>query len=273
MPQLPTMVTTLDGVSDELKQYYSPVDANDSSAGFELSLDKSPTKTSNNEFRQENLKLRKQVEGMGEKLNKLSDLESKLDALQQAAGSDEDARNIAAGNIDAVVDRRVKAALTSGEQKYEALEQSFAGVQKQRDALLNQVNDTRIRDEMMGAFRSNKARLRDGAEVDLVSRARSVWSVDAESNRLVAKNPSTGEPLYGAEGKPLQMDEWAASTASKAAYLFDQGQGGGATGGRGDRKTTRANDGKEIDVSRGGFALARNLDDVLNKKTRVTMGE
>jgi hypothetical protein len=271
MKQLATLLTSLDDVPDAVREYYSPVDANDASAGFQLGLDKAQNKTEISAFRAENLNLRKQVESFDKKLSDLGGLQAKFDLLQKAAGSKEDAENIEAGNIDAVVERRVKAALLSGDQKYSALETSFATVQKERNSLVQRVGTTRIRDEMVGAFRTGKARMKDGAETDLMARASGTWSVDPETDRLVAKNSQTGEPLYGDEGKPMQMAEWAAGQATSAAYLFESGQGSGSSGNKGDSTRRKAaGDGKSVDVN-DGMSLARNLDDVIARKVRPTM--
>lgn len=269
MPQLATLLKKLSDVDESLQQFYEPVDANDEAAGYTLQLDKSATKTSISEFRTENLNLRKQVEGMDGKLEALSGLQGKFEALTAKMGSAEDKRNIEAGDIDAVVARQVAAATQAGETKYSALEGSFVQVQKERDALLGQVGQTRVRDAMLGAFTASKARMKDGAEVDLLSRAASVWSVDPETNGLVARNAQTKEPLYGAEGKPLGMAEWATKTTENAPYFFESAQGGGSGGNRGEGKRQQLGS-REVDAADGN-ALVKNLDDIMAGKIKATM--
>lgn len=272
MPQLATLLKTLEGVDESLHQFYEPVDAADKDAGYTLQLDNKQNKTGISEFRAENVLLRKQVEGFEGKLEALSGLQGSFDALTKQMGSAEDKKNIEAGDVEAVILRQVTAATQAGDVKYSALENSFSTVQKERDGLLQQVGQTRVRDAMLGAFTASKARMKDGAETDLLSRATNTWSIDPETNGLVARNPMTKEPLYGAEGKPLQMDEWATNTTASAPYFFESSQGGGSGGsGRGDGKRAVLGT-TEVDVTHGN-ALVKNLDAIISGKMKATMGD
>lgn len=272
MAQLTTLLKKLSEVDESLHQFYSPVDANDEAAGFTLQLDNKQNKTGINEFRDANVLLRKQVEGFEGKLEALSGLQGKFDALSATMNNAEDKANIEKGDVDAVVARQVAAAGVSAQSKYDALETSFVSVQRERDSLKTVVGHTRVRDAMLGAFTAGKARMKDGAEVDLLSRATGVWSIDSETNLLVAKNPETREPLYGDEGKPLGMAEWATKTTASAPYFFEPAQGGGAGGNRSNEGSKRRDLGgaKEIDVHDGN-SLVNNLDDIIAGKIKPVM--
>ena len=84
------------------------------------------------------------------------------------------------------------------------------------------------------------AGLRKGAEADLLSRGREVFSLDDQGN-LVARDDK-GEVRYGAAGQPLSPAEFIKELATQAEHLFSENVGGGAGGsGTADGSTAGTN--------------------------------
>ena len=70
MAKLPTILSNLDGIPDQLKEYYERVDANDDSSGFKLLTDGTNERSKLTQFRDHNIELRKQVEGLDARIGK-----------------------------------------------------------------------------------------------------------------------------------------------------------------------------------------------------------
>ena len=69
--------------------------------------------------------------------------------------------------------------------------------------------------------------LRDTAHDDVIFRARQHWVLDGD--KIVAKDRE-GKTIYGPNGEPLTVDEWAADLTKKAPHIFAENKGGGSPG-------------------------------------------
>lgn len=268
MPKLPTLLSNLDGLPEGLSTYYEPVDANDDSAGFKLLTDEANEKTKLSQFRDHNIELRKQVEGLDKRIGKLDGAEGRLaglDKLLAKAKTDEDAESIKAGDIDGLVSRRVSEVVTSHESKFAALENVHRELTSERDGLRTRVGRGAVRDSLMSALDASKVRIKPGAVDDVLRRTHETWSMqrgnDGKEHLVAAK---AGETVYGEDGKPQTMTEYVGKLGTEAPYFFESSGGAGSPGTRGPRVVdTRGKRGVDFG---NPLEIGRNLDDLLAKK-------
>lgn len=129
--------------------------------------------------------------------------------------------------VDAKEKAKYETALEArvGEMKtaHEAERKKLQDELERKSSKLNEIMVDKAVVEAAGKFG-----LREGAALDLVARARGVWSLDGE--RIVARGD--GKDLYGANAEPLSMDEWLEKhVVPKAGHLFEPSKGAGAPGG------------------------------------------
>lgn len=134
--------------------------------------------------------------------------------LQALLEQDEEARLVADGKTDEVVNRRTKAMREEFESK---LEQA----QTQASALRDRALNDEIRRE------AAQAGVLNSAVDDVLLRARSQFTVD-ENSKLAAK-----DGVLGKDGQPLSTGEWLEALKEDAPHLFPQPKGSGAPGSNG----------------------------------------
>ncbi|NAW35005.1 NAD(P)-dependent oxidoreductase [Halomonas alimentaria] len=148
-------------------------------------------------------------------LGEYSDIDvDKARKLQQVLEEDEEARLIAEGKADEVVNRRTKAMREEFESK---LEQA----QTQASALRDRALSDEIRRE------AAQAGVLPSAVDDILLRARSQFTVD-EAGQLAAR-----DGVLGKDGEPLGTGEWLNALKEQAPHLFPQPKGSGAPGSNG----------------------------------------
>lgn len=275
MAKLATTLSKLDDVPEALREFYEPVDANDSAAGFQLSTDDSADKSRRNEFRTHNIELRQKMEGMEGRLGKLDGVESRLaglDKLLEAAKTAEDKKAIEAGDIESVVERRVTEVVAAGESKFSALESVHREMTTERDGLRQRVGRGAVRDALMSALDESKVRIKPGAVDDVLRRTHETWAMkkgEDGKDHLVASR--SGEALYGEGGQPMAMKEYVGKLSTDAPYFFESGTGGGSVGNRGKGVVdTRGKRGVDFGDP---MAIGRNLDALLDGKAVLTNTE
>jgi hypothetical protein len=183
-----------------------------------LDVDGAADRTKLDEFRASNVALmkerddlRKRFEGIDpDEVRKLADEKRKLEEAQQLKG----------GEVDRVVETRVKAA--RGE-----LEKQVSTLASERDALNSRLVAIQIDQGVTAA--ASKRGLRATAIPDITSRARGVI-------RLVNGVPTAFEVdgqtvRVGRDGvTPMTLEEWIDAQVSEAPHLFEANTGSGASG-------------------------------------------
>lgn len=168
-------------------------------------------------------------------------------SILQRFSDDEEAKLIAEGKIDEVlnkrterlradVDKQIKEANTRAEKA-----EAFAG--KFRDRVLGDA----VRSAAM------KAGVLPEAADDIILRAKSVFSL-SDDGEAVALDEH-GEAIFGKDGKtPLTPQEWAESLKESAPHLFPRAEGTGAGGhkplGGGALKRSEMSSGQKSDYIR-----------------------
>jgi hypothetical protein len=210
------LIETLDDVPEEHQALYAESQINGKKVHV-LQVEGAVAKQKLAEFRDNNIKLKQQVEGLQDwealemTPEEVRELVAKRDAIEAAKvkGSGED--------IEAQIAQRT-------EKMRKDFEARMAKITQERDSTNRQLSERIITQAALDA--AGKKGLRPTATTDVTSRARSLFQlVDGKPTALEAD----GTPKYGKDGySPLSVEEWVESLTAEAPHLFESSAGGGA---------------------------------------------
>lgn len=200
---------------DEIPAEHLPLYAEREGAWF-LDVDGAVDKSKLDEFRTSNVSLlkerddlKKRFEGIDPaEVRKLADEKRRLEEAQQ----------LKAGEVDKVVEARVKS--LKGD-----FDKQLSAASAERDALNARLVAIQIDQGVIGV--ASKRGLRASAIPDITARARGVF-------RLVNGVPTAFEAdgqsvRHGRDGvTPMTLEEWVDAQVSEAPHLFESNAGGGA---------------------------------------------
>jgi hypothetical protein len=120
--------------------------------------------------------------------------------------------------IDELVAKRVEALKTDYEKKISELNATNEAATKQLTTL--QIDQAVL-------TTATELGLRKGADADIIARANGVWKL-VDGKPVAYKDD---EQVFGKDGQPITMREWAETLSKSAPHLFEPNQGGGSGGG------------------------------------------
>ena len=185
---------------------------------FFLDAEGAVDKSRVDEFRTNNLALKKQLDDLATKYEGI-DPDAVKTLLAEKAKL-EDQKLLKEGEVEKLVEKRTRSLKSD-------LEKQVAGLATERDGLMSRLVEVEINQGVTLA--ATKRGLRPTAIPDAVARARKVF-------QLVKGVPTAFEPdgksvRYGRDGvTPLTLDEWAEGLVTEAPHLFESSAGGGAVG-------------------------------------------
>ena len=181
-----------------------------------LDADGAADKANLDEFRNSNAALLKQLdeqkkrfEGIDpDEVRKLANEKRKLEEQQQ----------IKAGEVEKVIETRVKAAKTE-------FDRQIGTVTAERDALNSRLVAIQIDQGVVNV--ATQRGLRPTAIPDITARARNIFKL---VNGVPTAFEADGQTVrVGKDGvKPMSLDEWIDAQVSEAPHLFESNAGGGA---------------------------------------------
>jgi len=186
--------------------------------GWLLDVDGAVEKSKLDEFRTNNITLsnqlaeqRKRFEGIDpEEVKKLAEEKRKLEEAQQLKG----------GEVDKVVENRLKTAKTEWDKQFNA-------VTAERDVLNSRLTAIQIDQGVITV--ATKKGLRPTAIPDITARARVVFRLVDGAPRAYEADGQTVR--VGKDGiTPMTLDEWVDQQVADAPHLFESNSGGGAAG-------------------------------------------
>jgi hypothetical protein len=215
------------------------------------------------EFRENNIKLQRQLEEQTKLLEQFKDIDPNSikdgQAALNAMKEGEEKELIKQGKLDEVINRRLETYRKQVEKDRKDTETRIKALEGENGELKGKYGhlliDTKV-NEVIGGIGT----VRKGAMSDILNRARSTWKANE-------KGELTAEGLYNEEGKPMSLEEWGRSLLQDASYLFEPSQGGGAKGG--DKKA-----GKDVNAPRSisgndPVEFGKNLKDIASGKVTV----
>ena len=185
---------------------------------WQLDVDGVADKAKLEEFRNTNVTLLKQIEEQNKRFEGIDpDEVRKLAAEKQRL---EEERQLRAGEVDKVVESRIKGLKSDWEKQVSALT-------SEREALTRQLTSIQIDQGVITA--ATKRGLRPTAITDITARARQIFRLEGGAPRALESDGQTVR--CGRDGvTPLTLEEWVDMQVSEAPHLFEAHAGGGAAG-------------------------------------------
>ena len=224
-------VDTLDEVPEGLRDHYEEVHRNGKTV-FVLQVEGAVGKDKVDEFRTNNIALKKQLEdfqtrfdGISLSREELEDLISKRESYQnfQAKGKDQ---------VEELVTKRMEAAKAEHERQ-------ISGLREENDTMRKRLSDVTI--DQTAVAVATKRGLRPSAIPDLTNRARTIFRL---KDGVPTAFESDGKTVrFGKDANPLGIEEWVEGLTAEAPHLFQESSGSGASGdgsgGANDSRVTR----------------------------------
>lgn len=208
------VVDSLDNVEESQRGLYSK----HTDGKYYLEVEGAVAKSKLDEFRDNNINLKQQIEDMTDKYGNI-DIEQYQKLMEQAA-QDDGKKRISMEKVDEIVNERTK----KMKEEYENQIGQLKGVV---DTQSGQLNGLLIDGAVRQA--AAEAKVRPSAVDDVILRAKQTFRV--VDGKAVAHD-SDGKVIYGKDGSsPLSTSEWLTGLKKSADHLFEQSKGGGAGGG------------------------------------------
>ena len=217
---------TLDGLDAAIAGLYEQ----GADGAYYLSVDGAVDKSKLDEFRNNNVKLLKDLE-------KFKDVDpAKYQELLALAKKQEEKKLIDAGEIDKVVEQRVGEMKSTYETQLQTLTQENSVAKRQLEALLI---DNAVRDAAI------KSGVQATAVDDVLLRAKATFQIK-DGNAVPVD--AQGNVVYGKDGtSPMSVVDWTSGLKKQAPHLFQGSQGGGAQGsGKGNVDTSKLSSAQKI---------------------------
>lgn len=255
---------TYDKLPDVIKAEYK---AGDVDGEFVLDSDDTELLAKIKQFRDNNVKYKRDMEKLTTDMEKFKDIDPAKYAEAMEAYNKisqlEEAEALKKGDLDGVFKKRSAAMEESHGKAIKAKDGELTTERTRRQALENRLSEYEIDQALTTALSAKGFRLRPAAQDDFITRGRKTFTLDADGKKI--PKDAKGEVWYGKNGDPITPDEWVEKLVETADHLFEPSQGGGAKGG--DRgkpatsKTIRATDDK---------AFGNNLEAIAKGTVTVT---
>jgi len=217
MAQLKFMLANLDNQEDATKSLYVKHD----DGNFYLDVEGAVSKTKVDEFRENNIGLKKDLDDVKTKYKDV-DLDQ-YNELRDKAALDDGKKRVSMDKVDEIVSERTGAMKAEHETQIKERDDRISNQGRQLNGLLI---DSAVRDA------ATTAGVMKGAVSDVILRAQSTFKI--VDGKAVAHD-SEGKVVYGSNGSdPLTTSEWVGGLKKTAEHLFESSKGtGGGSGGTG----------------------------------------
>jgi hypothetical protein len=258
---LKAFVKTLEEVAEKYRDLYVETDG-----GFVLKVEDKDYKAKLDEFRQNNIDLKKkrdELEGTMKRFegidpDKWEEAKKALDTITNLEEKD----LLKGGKLDEVIQRRLATAQAAFEKKENDYKKRVQALETETGDYKGKYSGLLVETKVGGVI-SNVGVPRKGALGDIMNRARSTWKVN-DKGELEAPGQ------YNASGKPVTLEEWAQQLLADAPYLFESQQGGSASGGS---QKAKQDTGSKVQVDGNDpEAFGRNLEAIAKGQAVVSRG-
>lgn len=242
---LKARIKSLSEVPEALQGFYT-----EQNGEFVLAVDGMVSKEKLDEFRDNNVALKRQAEELAAKLQGV-DLD-KYRELVDREQKERDKKLIDAGQFEQLLNERTAAMKADFEKQVKAMSDEKGKLSGQLEGLLI---DNAIREA------AAKSGVRATAVDDVLLRGRAMFKlVDGKATAMNGDSPQ-----FGKDGNPLGISEWVSGLTDAAPHLFEPSNGGGAPKAGGNPAPNQP--GK---VSRDdSAAFLANLDGIATGKVSV----
>ena len=234
----------VESIPEGLESIYTKTD----DGKFVVNVEGSVDKTRLDDFRDNNINLRKEIEGFESKQldndSAMAELKLQLDAvndkfsgidldewnsLQAERKANADKELIEKGDVDTLINNRVDEVIAAQKKELAAQKSTYeAQVASLQDDLLNydgQLNTMLVDNELTKI--AADAGVRASAMEDVLSRGRAVFRV--EDGQAVAFNDQGRQMYLDDAVTPLNINAWIEGLTESAPHLFESSTGAGTT--------------------------------------------
>ncbi|MBM2883918.1 hypothetical protein JFK97_05900 [Chromobacterium phragmitis] len=242
---LKARIKTLSEVPEALQSFYT-----EQNGEFVLSVEGMVGKDKLDEFRDNNVNLKRQLE---ERDAKFKDVDiDKYRELVERDQKERDKKLIDAGQFEQLLSERTAAMKADFDKQIKAAGDEKAKLSGQLEGLLI---DSAIRDA------AAKTGVRSTAVDDVLLRGRAMFRlVDGKATAM-----NGDAPQFGKDGSPLGIAEWVSGLTESAPHLFEPSSGTGAP--KAGSQAVSVGAGKVARNDSAGFLA--NLDAIASGKTKV----
>ena len=212
-----------DDIPSGLEQFY-----HEDGGEYHLQVDGLVPKSTVDEFRNNNIKLNKELQKVQDTLSNVDLDEYKTLKTERQQIADQEL--ISAGKLDELLAQRTERLRTDYESRFEKMQADSQADKTKAQEYETQFNTMIVENQLKDA--ALKAGVRPEAIEDVLYRGKRVWR-RTDSNGIEAYEGET--PAYGKQGQPLTKDEWFEGLADQAPHLFKSSHGSGAAGGAGSQ--------------------------------------
>lgn len=211
-------VKSLEEVAEPFRNLY----VKNSDGSYSLEVEGAVDQNKLKEFRDKNIELMKEAE-------KYKDLNpQKYQELMELQRQRQEKELIDKGEVDQVIQGRVKQMKTEYDAALATRDQSLNMMTRQLESLLI---DNTVRTA------ATKTGVRPEAVDDVLLRAKTVFTI--KDGKVAALNEK-GEVVYGKDGTtPLGIEEWSSGLKTVAPHLYLGSTGGGAPGSQGSGRSSQ----------------------------------
>lgn len=170
-------------------------------------------------LKNKNAELLGKVKSQGDALKAFDGIDpNAVRSILQRFSDDEEAKLIASGKIDEVLNKRTERMKSAFEKDTQAAVKAKEAAEQRAAKFTRRVLENSIRSEAISAG------IHQHAVDDAIFRASVTFLLDEEGN------PAAVEGAFGKDGKPLTLKEWFADMKEKAPHWWPASQGGGGAG-------------------------------------------
>jgi hypothetical protein len=214
------IVDNLDEVPEGLRDNYSETLRNGKTV-YCLQVEGAVSKDKLDEFRTNNISLRKQLEDFQSRFGNITLSGEELGELIAKREQFENFEAKGKDKVEELVEKRLGAARAEHERQIE-------GLRSENETMKQRLSDVTIDQSAVAV--ATKRGLKPSAIPDLTNRARGVFRL---KDGVPTAYESDGKTVrYGKEANPLTVDEWVEGLTAEAPHLFNESSGGGASGER-----------------------------------------
>ncbi len=269
---LKTLIEKIEDVPEAFREHYTPVDKDKPEAGFSLGLQGEHEKSKISEFRNNNINLQKERDGLAVQLKQFDGIDpakhkKALDALAKIESTEEQ-QLIADGKLDEVLQNRTQALRQTYDEQLQAKTTAYDELKSLHSGLETAHAKLKIGGEVQQVLAKTKLKPRGTALQDILSRVHGTFRM--QGGKMVAKEGD--QQLFGPSGNPLTIEEHLNQMAADSSHLFEAA-GGGSADGEGSKTGTSRVGGKMIIDPTDTAAVGKYLADITSGKAKFKDAE
>lgn len=218
---LKATLASLDGLSDELKGMY--VKDGD---GFRLNVDGLVDKSKLDEFRDNNTKLKAELDKLKEEASKFKDIDpGKYKELMDKLVGEEEKKLLKDGNIDAVVKMRTDKMIKDFEDQLKAKDQAISAAKKAEETARKERDTYIVEAELRKAVDTSEMGFQPNVAEVLKYQVMNEFTY--RDGKVIRVKPD-GSPLFGKNGDPATIGEFLQDLVKDRPWMVKASSGGGA---------------------------------------------